>query len=338
MNTDRYNRQTLLKDFGDKAQKQLSSSTVAIVGIGALGSHHAETFTRMGVGKLILIDRDFVELSNLNRQVLFTEADADEQLPKAEAAKRHLKKLNSDPQFISHIEHLSPANIEKILEGADLILDGTDNFKTRYLLNDFSRKTGKPFIYAGVVGYEATCFPILPDGPCLRCLFRDSPDPSTEPACDTAGVWPPSVSLISALSCDLALRWIINEPPSDGWPLHTIDLASSSITRWDVFSYVSEDCPACNGNYEYLKSEETEPVHLCGTGIYQVLGGAAEIDFESVKKKLEHIADISANRFLLRFETEDGESISLFKDGRAIIRGVDSTGRAQAIYDRYIGS
>ena len=338
MPTNRYNRQLLLESFDENDQRKLSESTIAIVGLGALGTHHAETLARMGVGHLMLIDRDFVELDNLNRQTLFTEADALEKIPKAEAAARHLAEINSGIEYTAIVDHLGTRNIQKILGDAGLILDGTDNYATRYLLNDFSRAIGVPYIYCGVVAYQATCFPVLPDSPCLRCLFRDMPDPSLEPACDTAGVWPPGVSLISSLAVDLALRIILEKPPDDGWPMYYIDLSTSTLRRNAISGMRDESCPACNGNYEFLKAKETDPIHVCGSNAFQLLGTGDDIDFDSISEKLHGAVEISGGKYYLKIDAGDGVEISLFRNGRAIIRGVSDQGRAKAIYDKYIGS
>jgi molybdopterin/thiamine biosynthesis adenylyltransferase len=338
MSTDRYNRQVLLRSFGEQGQQKLAASTIAIIGLGALGTHHAETLTRMGVGNLILIDRDIVELDNLNRQSLFTEEDASRGLPKVEAAATHLKEINSEIRLTTALKHLWPGNIRHLLSNAQLILDGTDNFATRYLLNDYSRANGIPYIYCGVVGYEATCFPILPGDPCLRCLFRDIPDPSIEPACDTAGVWPPVVGVISGLAVDLGLRYILDIPPSDRWPLIFIDLATGVISRKPLTGLNDDTCPTCGGYYEFLDSDETETINICGSGAFQVLGSGRDIDFDAVQGKLKGVSIISQKPFLLKIDTGDGITLSLFRDGRAIIRGIHDPGRAKAIYDKYIGS
>jgi len=335
---NRYIRQTLLDSFGEEGQGKLRGATVAVVGLGALGTHHAETLVRMGVGRLMLVDRDIVELDNLHRQGLFTEDDASRALPKAEAAAAHLKQINSDVEITPHIDHLGPGNIRGLLRGADIILDGTDNFITRYLLNDYSRAENIPYIYCGVVGYEATCFPILPDGPCLRCLFRDMPDPSTEPACDTAGVWPPVVEVISGFAVDLALRWTAGIPPTDGWPLIFVDLTTGTIKRRPVMGLRADDCPACGGNYEFLDSEETHTVHMCGAGAFQVLGQGKNVDFTKVQAKLKGAINISVKPHIMQIDVGEEVTISLFRDGRAIIRGAHDAGRAKAIYDKYIGS
>ncbi len=338
MPTNRYNRQLLLESFDENDQRKLSESTIAIVGLGALGTHHAETLARMGVGHLMLIDRDFVELDNLNRQTLFTEFDALENIPKAEAAARHLTEINSGIEYTTIIDHLGTRNIQKILGDADLILDGTDNYITRYLLNDFSRATGIPYIYCGVVAYQATCFPVLPDGPCLRCLFRDMPDPSLEPACDTAGVWPPGVTLISSLAVDLALRVITGKTFEDDWPMYFIDLSTGTIRRNSISGMRDESCPACCGDYQFLNDDDTDPVHVCGADAYQLLGPGGDIDFESIRGKLKDAVEMSGGKYYLKIDAGDGVEISLFRNGRAIIRGVSDQGRAKAVYDKYIGS
>ncbi len=338
MTTDRYNRQLLLDSFSLSDQQTLLQSRVAVAGLGALGTHHAEMFARMGVWTQFLIDRDFVELDNLNRQALFTEKDAADRIPKAEAAKRHLLAINSEARYIAHVDHLGPRNIKLLLKDADLIIDGTDNFITRYLINDYARSTGKPYIYCGVVGYEAACFPILPGGSCLRCLFRDIPDASTEPACDTSGVWPPAVSLISSLAVDLALRWILRKIPPDGWPIYHIDLAEHIIGAKKLLTKSDPACPSCHGKYDFLDLDETDAIHMCGTDTFQVLGSGKTVNFDAVAEKIMDVAHVNDRRYFLEIETADGALISLFRDGRAIIRGASDSGRAKAIYDKYIGS
>jgi len=338
MPTNRYNRQLLLESFDENDQRKLFESTIAIVGLGALGTHHAETLARMGVGHLILIDRDFVELDNLNRQTLFTESDALEKIPKAEAAARHLTEINSGIEYTTIIDHLGTRNIQKILGDAGLILDGTDNFITRYLLNDFSRASTIPYVYCGVIAYLATCFPVLQGGPCLRCLFRDIPDPSLEPACDTAGVWPPCVSLISSLAVDTGLRIILDKPNGDGWMIYYVDLSTGTFRRNPISGMRDNSCPACKGDYEFLNDDDTDPVHVCGADAYQLLGTGGDIDFESIREKLHGAVEISGGKYYLKIDAGDGVEISLFRNGRAIIRGVSDPGRAKAVYDKYIGS
>ena len=336
-NDDRYARQRILPEFGEDGQQRLTESTIFIVGCGALGGFQAELLARAGIGRIRLVDRDLVEWSNLQRQVLFDETDAAANVSKAEAAARRLKAVNSAVMVEALASDVTARNAESLLADADLVLDGTDNFETRYLVNDVCVKLGKPWIYGGVIGTVGMAMPILPGfGPCLRCVFPEPPDAGTFPTCDTAGVMNSAVAAVASLQATLALRLLLGSPPADA-PLFYTDVWNGSFERLKVQS--EKNCPCCGlGNFEYLEAGHTSrATSLCGRNAVQVNPPRpVTLDFASLLKRLERVGRVTPAGMLLRFEA-DGIEMVIFPDGRAIVAGTTDVTRARNLYARYLG-
>ena len=336
--TSRYSRQVLFSKVGKEGQERLGRAKVLIVGCGALGSHLAETLVRAGVGHLTLIDRDFVELSNLQRQALFDERDAALGLPKAEAAQRHLTEINSEVEIRAVVEDFGPRNAERIASGFDLFLDGTDNMETRYVLNDVAVKSGTPWVYGGVIGTAGMVMPIRPgDGPCLTCLFPDPPGPGELPTCDTVGVLGPAVSVVAALESIEALRCLTGErgrPPG----LIQFDLWTGEFQRLPIAR--DPDCPTCRArSFRYLTAERTNWVTtLCGRNAVQITPPEDQaIDLVRLGASLAGHGRLRDTGYYLRFAVE-GVEMNIFPDGRVILTGTSDPALARTLHARYIGS
>jgi adenylyltransferase/sulfurtransferase len=342
----RFERQIRFAALGADGQARLERAHVAIVGCGALGGVLAQSLYRAGVGRLTLIDRDIVDETNLPRQVLFSERHAAEATPKVTATVESLQPGGGPTRLVPIATHLDASNIEECLAGVDLILDGTDNLATRYLLNDWSVAELVPWIYGGAVAGGGLVLPVLPGrGPCLRCIFPDPPAPGTLPTCDTAGIIQAAAGMVASLQAGLALR-LLAEPhdaPAQGPPfepaLFRMDVWEGQVLR--MAAVRRDDCPCCGaGDFPFLDREEPSPaVVLCGRHAVQVFthrGRAPDMDALCVS--LTGLAtDIRRAGDLLRFQVED-TAITLFPDGRALVEGTEDTGQALALYDRYIGS
>ncbi len=336
---DRFARQTRFAPLGTRGQEALASSRVLIVGCGALGGVLAQWLTRAGVGHLTLVDRDIVEETNLPRQVLFSAEDARVGAPKAHAAKAALAAAGGPTQIDAHAVHLDAGVLSDLGRGQHLILDGTDNMSTRYLINDACVRDGTPWIYGGVVSGAGLVMPILPGtGPCLRCIFRDPPPPGTLPTCDTAGVIGPAVGAIASMQAGLALRILGGqEAPEAG--LLEIDVWNGHVRRLAVPR--DAGCPCC-GAREFMFLEEaevTEAVSLCGRNTVQVMPPAGSPRPDSialVTRLTESGVDAQAVGPLVRFRADECR-FTLFPDGRTLVEGTENTGRAQALVARWIG-
>lgn len=337
---DRYSRQTLFGPIGKEGQERLRASSVTIIGCGALGTALANNLCRAGIGQLIIADRDYIELNNLQRQILFDEDDVARHLPKAIAAAEKLRRINSDVNVEARVEDVSADGIEALVRQTDLLLDATDNFETRYLLNDVCVKYQRPWIYSGVVASYGVTMNILPgDTPCLRCVFPELPPPGTTPTCDTAGVLNGIVGVMTGIASTEALKILLKSPK-----------ISRAMMWLDVWENTSErielprqpECPTCGlHTYEFLDAlEGANSTSLCGRNAVQVRGNAgrrgSKIDFASVAERLRPIGEVSYNEYLLRC-TLDGYEVTLFPDTRAIIKGTDDEQIARSIYARYIG-
>jgi adenylyltransferase/sulfurtransferase len=335
MNSSRYSRIIRLADMGAEKFERLSRARVVLVGCGTLGGAFALNLVRMGVGSLRLIDRDIVEEHNLSTQWLFDEADVRESSPKAVAARRHLEAINSSCRIEAHASDLTFSNAEAHLQGSDLILDGTDNFDTRYLINDAAIKLGIPWIYCGVVGYSGVTLAILPGkSACLRCLMKEPPNPSGLPTCETAGVWPASAQAIAAVALSDAVRILLGQP-TEG-TLSELDLQTSQWRKVKVAR--RQDCPACaKGQWPYLSGEVgAQAIKMCGREMVHLSAPREEpLDLAAMAKNLRDVGQIKLTEHLLHLRIAEGE-IYLFADGRALIKGVGDTGRARAIFNRYV--
>ena len=343
MAIDRYHRQTLLPEIGREGQARLARSTVAVVGVGALGSSSADLIARAGVGRLILIDRDIVEPTNLQRQTLYTEADANVGLAKAKAARSRLTQVNSAIEIEAHAADLSPENAEDLLEPADLIIDGTDNFETRYLLNDFAVDAEIPLVLGGGVATRGTVLPIIPHrGPCLRCLHDTLPK-QTE-TCDTAGVLGPIVAMIGARQASLALRILTEGVDTLPIQLESYDAWTGEARSIDLTDARDPDCVCCGkGQHEFLDGKGVgRTVRLCGRNAVQVTpASVGRIDLAAVTDRLRNAGTVTALEGMVRAvisdQSEGGFEMTVFSDGRAIVKGTEEPARARSIYARYVG-
>ncbi|HWP42295.1 MAG TPA: ThiF family adenylyltransferase [Blastocatellia bacterium] len=339
---ERYSRQILFEGIGAAGQERLSRSRAVIIGCGALGALQAETLARAGVGAIVLVDRDFVEESNLQRQIMFEESDAVERLPKAVAASARLQRVNSSIQVEPVVADVSFENIEEIIAGADVVLDGTDNFETRFLINDACVKAGIPWVYGAAVGSYGLTMTILPSaGPCLRCMLEALPEPGSGPTCDTAGVLMPVVSIISSIQSIEAMKLLTGQTDRLHRSLIRVDVWDFQVSRISLQGYEgAADCPACRRReFEFLKGTGRQvTTTLCGRNAVQIArAGAARVDFAEMARRLEPLGEVAYNEFLLRFRVEKYD-ITVFRDARSIIRGTADPAIARGLYARYIGA
>jgi adenylyltransferase/sulfurtransferase len=336
---ERYARQTLFTGIGREGQERLGRARVLIVGCGATGSVLANNLGRAGVGHLRIADRDYVEGNNLQRQVLYDETDVLRGMPKAAAAAERLRQINSLIEVEPLMTDVTAENIEELLEGVDVALDGSDNFETRYLLNDASLKLKVPWIYSGVIAAYGVTMTVLPgDTACLRCVFPDRPLPGTTPTCDTAGVLNGIVGVIAGLASTEALKLLVG---SDRLVrgMTWVDLWENTFERIELPRQA--DCPACGrAEYEYLEAPIDEGgTTLCGRNAVQVRpprGTVGVVDLEALGERLRAAGEVASNGFLLRLKV-DGYDITVFPDARAIIKGTDDTAVARSIYAKYVG-
>ena len=345
---DRYSRQSILPGIGESGQRAIAAAHAVVVGCGALGCGIIDQLARAGFGRLTLIDRDIVEWSNLQRQTLFDEADADSGQPKAVAAHRRVRAVNSGVEVAAHIADLNSENAEELLLGSakpDLILDGTDNLETRYLLNDLAVKHGIPLIYGGVIARRGMQMTIRPGrGPCLRCVF---PEPSSNgeiETCDTAGVLGAAVGIVSSLQAAAAIEMVVSPDRETKPCLIEFDLASTRFRTIDlsVFSDPASraECICCGKRrYEFLSGERTRPAAtLCGRGSFQIPAAGSRIDLSRLASKVATVAPVTANEFFVRIAPRPGVEMTVFADARAVVRGTANEGEARALYDRYVGA
>lgn len=333
----RYEKHMLLNEIGKEGQKKLLASSVAIIGCGALGSVIANALTRAGVGKIKIIDRDYVELDNLHRQILFDEEDVKKRLPKAIAAVEKLKKINSEIEVEPVIADVNPSNIEEIIKGVDLVLDGVDNMETRFLINDACVKHNIPWIYGAVIATEGMTMNILPGKTaCFRCLIQKIPSPGALPTCDTAGVLNTAVNIIASLQATEAIK-ILAGREARREAIH-VDIWKATWTSIKVEKQT--DCTTCGKkNFEFLDAKKQANVTvLCGRNAVQINPCTkSKISFEDLHNKLKNVVDeIIYNEYMLRFKVEDYEFI-VFEDGRTIIKGIGDVSTAKSLYAKYIG-
>ena len=338
--TERYSRQVLFNGIGSSGQRRLLHSRVLIVGCGALGSAHAESLSRAGVGKLRIADRDFVEATNLQRQTMFTERDASERIPKAIAAANHIGEINSEIEVEPEITDVNHSNIERLVKDCDLVLDGTDNFATRYLINDACVKHQITWIYGAAVGSYGVTMTIQPhQTPCLRCVFEEAPPAASAPTCDTAGVIMPIISVVSAVQVTEALKLLTGQ---------TEDL-HRSLMQFDVWrnewrkinpGLPSPECSTCGlGNFTTLEAASGDfAAVLCGRNAVQISPAqATRLDLPELAERLRVTGEVKVNDYLLRFRTGEFE-LTVFQDARSIIRGTSEITTARSLYAKYIGN
>lgn len=334
---ERYSRQVLFPGIGPEGQPRLGKSQVAIVGCGATGSAAASLLARAGVGAIRIIDRDYVEPSNLQRQTLFDEKDAAESLPKAIAAARAITKFNSQVSVEPHVDDLRPENIEELLRGTQLILDGTDNFETRYLINDFAVKNFLPWIYTAAVGSYAATMNILPGvTACLSCIFSESPSGMIE-TCETAGILNSAVNFVASIAATEAIKLLVGASESLRRTLLSADLWHNQ--RGEVYAGKPRtDCRTCGRReFVYLSGEGRPHITLCGRNSVQIHEHARPINLAEISERLRQHGNVRHNSFVLKFSKEPYE-MTLFPDGRAIIKGTTDTAVARSLYAKYVGN
>ena len=332
---ERYSRQILFSGIGEAGQSKLLDARVAVAGCGALGSFQAGALARAGVGFLRIIDRDYVELSNLQRQWLFDECDAAQALPKAVAAARKIAAINGDIQVEPAVADLTASNAGELLDDVDLVLDGTDNFESRYLINDYAVSRGRPWIYgAAVASYGITMAVVPGRTACLRCLYPDAPI-GAQPTCETAGVLGPIAALIASMQTSEALKILCGVEPSR--KITTADIWSGEI-RQVAQPGPQEGCPACaRREFPFLDERARAPVSLCGHNAVQIHERRRPLDLRDLAARLARLGDVRANEFALRFEIPP-YLLTIFPDGRAIVKGTTDVAIARSLYARYIGN
>ncbi|HET9921587.1 MAG TPA: ThiF family adenylyltransferase [Ktedonobacteraceae bacterium] len=339
---DRYSRQTLFGPIGKTGQERLRNASVTIIGCGALGTVLANNLCRAGIGRITIADRDFIEMNNLQRQVLFDEEDVARRLPKVVAAAEKLRRMNSETKIEALVEDINADGIETLVRDTDLVLDATDNFETRYLLNDVCVKYQRPWIYSGVIASYGVTMNILPgETPCLRCVFPEMPLPGTTPTCDTAGVLNGIVGAITGVASTEALKILLNS-----------DKISRAMFWMDVWENTCDrielprqpDCPACGQHhFEFLDTlSGSYSTSLCGRNAVQVRAAKrpdlprVSLNLAELAERLRPAGEVNYNEFLLRFLV-DGYEMTIFPDARAIIKGTDDEQVARSVYARYIG-
>ncbi|MDR0842573.1 MAG: ThiF family adenylyltransferase [Acidobacteriota bacterium] len=336
----RYSRQVLFGGIGEEGQARIMRSRVAVVGCGALGAMQASLLARAGVGTLRVIDRDFVEESNLQRQILFDEQDVRDMLPKAAAAEKKLRAVNSLANIEGVVDDVNASTADRLLGGFDLVMDAADNFNVRFLVNEYAVKNNIPWIYGACVGSYGLTFPILPgEGACLRCVFESAPPPGVSPSCDTAGVIGPIVGAVASFQVAEALKILSGARERVNRKITTIDLWENRHDSIDLPKPFA-DC-ACCGRHEYpfLEGAAGEEVSsLCGRNSVQIRPKSqGHIDLDSLAERLASVGQIERNRFLLRAVIDDHQ-LTVFSDGRAIIQGTYDEAVAKSLYARYIGT
>jgi adenylyltransferase/sulfurtransferase len=343
---DRYHRQQLLPQIKPEGQARLRASRVLLIGCGALGTVLAEYLTRAGIGALRLCDRDIVEETNLQRQLLFTQADADEGIPKAAAAATRLSAINNEVALDGRIVDVQSDNIESLIDfdgrPADLLLDGTDNADARYLVNDLAVKHSIPWVYGACIGVEGRVMPIWPGrSACLRCLFRDPPAPGELATCDTVGVLGPAAGIVASMQAACAIRMLV-----EGWRGHetllSLDAWSGRFHDVALDDARSSDCPACGlRRFDFLNRLTRETARICGRNTVQVrpATGTAKVDLDQISSRLTGHAAVQRTAHLLRCTIPANNIVlTLFADGRALIHGTSDPARARSIYARYVGA
>lgn len=341
---ERYSKQVLFREIGAAGQRKLAEKTVLLCGCGALGTVVADQLVRAGVGSIKIVDRDFVELSNLQRQVLYDERDVELRLPKAIAAAEKLQRINSAIEIEPIVADIDYQNIESLARGCDLLLDGTDNFEVRFLINDASLEFGIPWIYTGCIGSHGQIMPILPGKTaCLRCLMEEIPDPGTMETCDTAGVLGPAVAVMSSFETIAALKILTEQWDALKPVLTVIDVWDGSYREMKLGKlHELGKCPACGGGRrDWLHgSRGSQSTILCGRNAVQVVPEQKRtVDLEELTTRLTSSGKVSGNQYLLRFEpTGTEKEMTIFRDGRAIVKGTEDLAEARSLYARYLGT
>jgi adenylyltransferase/sulfurtransferase len=338
---ERYSRQVRFSGIGEEGQRRLLNSRVTLVGCGALGTVLANSLVRSGVGHLRLIDRDFIETNNLQRQILFDEDDVAANLPKAEAAARKLRRINSGVEIEPVVVDVDRTNILELAGDADLILDGSDNFEVRYIINDAAVKLGKPWVYGGCIGSYGQSMTILPgETPCLRCVFEAAPNPGEAGTCETAGVLGPIVNIVASIQAAEALKLLAGKRDTINRELIYVDVWDNTMRRIKIAGLLGKvDCPCCQRHsFEWLDGAQgAQTTSLCGRNAVQVSHRVSgKLDFETMARELTALGKVSFNKFLLKFDV-DSYQFTVFPDGRAIIKGTNDPDKAKTLYAKYVG-
>jgi len=332
MSNDRYEKHMLLEEIGKEGQERLMGSSVAIIGCGALGSMIATLLVRAGVGRIIIVDRDFVEMKNLHRQILFDEEDAENMIPKAMAAMEKLRKINSEVEIEARVIDINPSNIEDVIGDADLIMDGTDNMETRFLINDACIKYNKPWIYGAVMETEGMTMNIIPGiTACLRCFI---PPTKSMETCDTSGVLSAAATLIASLQITEAIKILSGRQPRKE-ALH-VDVWHGVFTP--IMVERNKECITCGRReYEFLNASKHSNVELlCDGKTIQITPMKGEISLEKLAERLRKVGEVKYRKHVLKFKAGKEEMI-IFEDGRALVLNAGSVERAKALYARYVG-
>lgn len=338
----RYARQMRYPPLAVEGQMRLLASRALVVGCGALGSVIANTLARAGVGKLRLVDRDFLELNNLQRQVLYDEEDVAAGLPKAIVAQHKLRKINSQIEIEAHVADVDHTNIQRLCEGVDCIVDGTDNFETRFLINDAALKLRLPWVYGGCIGAEGQTLTILPgETPCLRCLMPEPPPPGSTPTCDSAGILGTIIGVIASMQANEALKILSGHREAISRTWNVFDLWDSTARQIKLDSFHPErDCPACSGReFPWLSGQRgSQTAILCGRNSVQLsFPGRGAISLDDLAAKLATVGRVTRNRYLIRAAIEPYQ-LTVFPDGRAVIGGTEDVAEARSVYAKYVGN
>ena len=336
---ERYSRQARFAPIGEAGQAKIQSSRVTLIGLGALGTVAADLLVRAGVGFIRIIDRDFVELSNLQRQSLFDEDDVEKNLPKAVAAAARLQRVNSGVRIEALVEDVNPSNVEDFMADVDLVLDALDNFETRFVVNDACHKLSKPWIYTAAVGSYGLVMPVLPGRTaCLRCLLGNLPAPGSSPTCETAGVIAPITHAIASIQVSEGLKFLTGNLDDAEVRLTTYEIWSHRFQRIDLGREVMSTCPVCSeSRYEYLNGMPLRTITLCGRNAVQLIPGVkGDMDFGELSKSISAFGAVQFNDFLLKCVSPPYE-FTLFKDGRAIVKGTEEASLARSVYSKFVG-
>ena len=337
---NRYSRQELFSPIGEEGQQKIREKHVLIIGAGALGSANAEMFVRAGVGTVTIVDRDYVDWSNLQRQQLYAESDVENNLPKAVAAKKRLEEINSEVRVEALVQDVTAEELEELVTNVDVMIDATDNFETRFIVNDMAQKYSIPWIYGACVGSYGLSYTILPSKtPCLSCLLQSIPLGGA--TCDTAGIISPAVSLVVSHQVTEALKLLVEDYESLRDGLVSFDVWKNEYSCMNVQKLRKHNCPSCGENalYPYLNKENTSKTAvLCGRNTVQIRPPhKEEIDFERYKELLhDRVNDLNVNPYLLSFSVEEKRLVA-FKDGRVLVHGTKDISEAKTIYHRYFG-
>lgn len=336
---DRYARQMILPEVGREAQERLAGARTAVIGCGALGTVVCNHLVRAGVGYVRIIDRDYIELNNLQRQILFDEDDIAQGLPKAVAAAAKLRRVNSQVTVEPLVTDINPRNVEEMIRDVDLVLDGTDNFETRFLVNDACIKHRIPWIYAGVISTYGMTMAIIPHRtPCLRCLMAEMPPAGSTPTCDTVGVLSTAVDIVASLEVTEGLKWLMGREEEMHKQLIFINAWTVELQRLSVNKRAGA-CPVCEkGRFDFLEAREGSiATRLCGKGAVQIhLHGSGHVCLPDLAARLRSAGQVAFNDYMLRLQVVPYE-ITVFPDGRAIIKGTDDEALARTLYSRYVG-